>query len=127
MATTSTFQLIQDDPWLTPYQEDVKRRYQRFEDTLNSIHDRYGSLQEFANQHEYLGFNYDSKKNGWFYREWAPAAKALFLVGDFNDWNRNSHPLTKDEKGVWEIFLADDNGESILRQNPCLYQKSSSK
>ena len=115
MATTSTFQLIQDDPWLTPYQEDVKRRYQRFEDTLNSIHDRYGSLQEFANKHEYLGFNYDSKKKGWYYREWAPAAKALFLVGDFNDWNRDSHSLTKDNNGVWEIFLADVKGESVLK------------
>lgn len=114
MAKKSTFQLIQDDPWLAPYEEDVRRRNQRFEDTLNSIHDRYGSLKDFANQHEYLGFTYDSKKKGWFYREWAPAAHALFLVGDFNEWNRNSHPLTKDDKGIWEIFLADVKGKPVL-------------
>src|SRR5262249_10750713 len=45
--------------------------------------------------------------NGWWYREWAPAAYELFLTGDFNGWDRASHPLHRTDGGVWEIFLPD--------------------
>ena len=31
-------------------------------------------------------------------------ARALHLIGDFNGWNRASHPLTQLEHGNWEIF-----------------------
>ncbi len=39
------------------------------------------------------------------YREWAPGAKALHLIGDFNGWNRESHPCQMDQYGVWSTFL----------------------
>jgi len=44
---------------------------------------------------------------GIMYREWAPGAKALYLTGDFNGWNTQSHPAHKDQFGVWNLFLAD--------------------
>ena len=45
-------------------------------------------------------------------REWAPGAEDVSLVGDFNYWNRQADPLTKDETtGIWEGFVADgENG-----------------
>ncbi|PSR54488.1 1,4-alpha-glucan-branching enzyme [Adhaeribacter arboris] len=103
----NTPQLIKDDGWLSPYEPEILARQNRYAQTLEEIQKKYGSLPDFANQHHYLGINYDPKNEGWWYREWAPAAFQLYLIGDFNDWNRTSHPLHKNEQGIWEIFLPD--------------------
>jgi 1,4-alpha-glucan branching enzyme len=49
------------------------------------------------------------------YREWAPAARSLHLIGDFNDWNRQTHPMQRDRTGVWSIFLPDAKYAEPLR------------
>ncbi len=37
---------------------------------------------------------------------WAPDAWAVFVMGDFNGWNKHSHPLrTRGSSGIWEGFL----------------------
>ena len=99
--------LVQNDPWLSPYVKDISDRLDRFEARKKDIESNYGSVEKFAEGYLYFGFNYDPKSKGWWYREWAPAAKGLFLVGDFNGWDKSSHPLKKNNKGVWEIFLSD--------------------
>ncbi|MCR5815834.1 MAG: 1,4-alpha-glucan branching protein GlgB [Ruminococcus sp.] len=44
-------------------------------------------------------------KKGHFFRVWAPNAKAVSLVGDFNDWDKDADPLEKiANTEVWEIF-----------------------
>lgn len=97
--------LVENDPWLEPVEQQIIDRYNRFLWRLGEINRNYGSLLKFADGHKYFGIHYDKKAKGWYYREWAPAAFDLFLFGDFNDWNRTSHPLTRKENGVWEIFL----------------------
>ncbi|MFT7018610.1 MAG: 1,4-alpha-glucan branching enzyme [Cyclobacteriaceae bacterium] len=99
--------LVKQDPWLEPHTEEISNRMDRFEDRLKSIKAKYKSLDKFSEGYEYFGFNYDKKAKGWWYREWAPAAKALYLIGDFNNWERHTNPLTKIEGGVWEVFLDD--------------------
>lgn len=108
MTKTKTLELIADDPWLAPYQGAIEHRIAHYQHVLKEIKNTYGSLLDFASSHHFLGFNYDKQKKGWFYREWAPAAHALFLTGDFNNWDRQSHPLNRTKKGIWEIFLPDD-------------------
>src|SRR5690606_13710261 len=66
------------------------------------------SLLEFARIHECYGIHFDKDRNGWVYREWAPAAHQLYFFGEFNDWNRSSHPMDRRDNGVWEIFLPLD-------------------
>lgn len=100
--------LVADDPWLEPYAEDLDYRLERFQSALNEISDANGSLREFSMAYRQMGIHYDPMAQGWRYREWAPRAEALFLIGDFNGWNRSSHPLKKGENGIWEIFIPDD-------------------
>ena len=99
--------LIALDPWLEPYADALRTRYQYYESTLKRIIDAAGSLEAFSKGHHYFGFNpgQDDGQAGLWYREWAPGADALFLIGDFNGWDRASHPLTRDDFGVWSIFL----------------------
>ena len=97
--------LVENDPWLEPVAREIADRYERYKARLGQIEKDHGSLTDFADAYNYLGINYDNARKGWVYREWAPHAYSLFLIGDFNDWNRSSHPLKKDERGVWEIFL----------------------
>ena len=38
---------------------------------------------------------------------WAPNARSVSVIGDFNGWDRRAHPLTSrwDSSGVWEGFV----------------------
>ena len=36
---------------------------------------------------------------------WAPNARQVHLVGDFNGWDRQSLPMEKREDGVWAVFV----------------------
>jgi 1,4-alpha-glucan branching enzyme len=106
--------LIEEDIWLQPYENDIEQRLNRFKQKLNEIETSHGSLVNFANAYTYFGLNLDEKNNQWIYREWAPGAKALFLIGDFNQWNRESHPLQYTQNGIWEIKL---NSEVLQHQS----------
>lgn len=99
--------LVENDPWLEPVSDAVTQRWERFDQRMSQIKARHGNLVAFAKADDFLGFNYDKKHKGWWYREWAPAADALYLAGDFNGWKQNTHPLSH-HNGIWEIFLDDE-------------------
>jgi 1,4-alpha-glucan branching enzyme len=44
---------------------------------------------------------------GVYFAVWAPSAHAVFVVGDFNNWNHAQHQLFVrwDESGIWEGFI----------------------
>lgn len=105
MNTSDKFPLVQDDPWLEPYNQDITDRYGRYKSALGDIEKVSGSILNFATAHNYYGINFDSTLNGWWYREWAPNAQQLFLMGDFNGWHRSSHGLVRNQSKDWEIFL----------------------
>ena len=99
------FKLIDNDEWLLPVADAVAERYERYLSGSKQIKDSYGSISKFADGYKYYGINFDKEKDGWYYREWAPNAIQLYFFGDFNQWNRFSHPMKRNEKGDWEIFL----------------------
>ncbi|MGL4913837.1 MAG: 1,4-alpha-glucan branching protein GlgB [Romboutsia sp.] len=47
-------------------------------------------------------------KSGISFSVWAPEAQKVSLVGDFNNWNEESHPLENfDNSGIWTIFTTE--------------------
>ncbi|MBP3485280.1 MAG: 1,4-alpha-glucan branching protein GlgB, partial [Oscillospiraceae bacterium] len=42
-------------------------------------------------------------QQGWFFRLWAPEARGVSVVGDFNRWQEGAHPLTR-TGALWEGF-----------------------
>lgn len=96
--------LLEVDPYLQPFRNDIEMRMQRFEETKKRLLGASNSFSSFANGSLYYGFH--PTNDGWYYREWAPNAEKMCLIGDFNNWNRESHPMTRLDNGNWEIFIA---------------------
>ncbi len=43
---------------------------------------------------------------GTYFAVWAPDAEQVCVTGDFNEWNKSSHPLRpRDQSGIWEGFI----------------------
>ena len=85
-----------DDPWLAPFAEAIRARAQRARDTAARLTEgatAAGSLAAFAGAHEYYGLH--RTKTGWLFREWAPHATQIYLVGDFSGWERRMEFMAK--------------------------------
>lgn len=59
--------------------------------------------------YEKLGAHLIAGENtGTYFAVWAPDAEQVFVMGDFNQWHRNSHALMpKGQSGIWEGFFSD--------------------
>lgn len=98
------YRILTLDPLLKPYAADVALRMERNAAVRKQLLGDSAALSAFANGYLYYGFH--RTQTGWVFREWAPGADAIHLIGDFNDWNRASHPLRQLDGGVWEIELS---------------------
>ena len=65
-------------------------------------------LADFADGHLYFGLHRENDR--WVFREWAPNATAIYLIGDFNHWEvREDYRLHRiGNNGNWEIELPLD-------------------
>jgi len=95
--------ILRMDPTLQPYADDLTLRMDNYARKRASLLGPGQTLRNFANGHMYFGIH--KTRVGWVYREWAPNAEAAALVGDFNDWNVNTHRMQRLDGGVWEITL----------------------
>jgi 1,4-alpha-glucan branching enzyme len=111
-----TPKLVLDDPWLEPYQEALERRMKCLEDELELIRGHSRTLAAHATGHKYVGIHFNGVTGDWAVREWAPGAQSISLIGDFNGWNREAHPMEKFSSGVWQIKLPAgtlDHGQKV--------------
>lgn len=104
-----SYKIFEYDPGLLPYRRDIEQRMLNYQNKRRELVGDGGYLKSFANDHEYFGFH--KTKNGWVYREWAPAADEVFLTGDMVGWDTSALKLSKLNNGAFEIFL---NGENAL-------------
>lgn len=76
--------------------------------------------------------------NGTVFAVWAPNAKRVSLVGNFNNWDGRCHPMRLlGNSGIWELFVPRINegevykfevkqggaGEVVLKTDPCGYSQ----
>ena len=107
--TAPKLKLIENDPWLEPFAPAIEGRYQRVLDKELELTGGKMSLTDFASGHMYFGLHRTRK--GWVFREWAPNAKDIYLIGDFNNWQvKPEYRLKKVKRsnGVWELELKAD-------------------
>lgn len=93
--------IVDLDAYLEPYQGSIEFRRDHFFHILSEIERNYGSMENFVSWYKHMGFHWEGDE--FIYREWAPMAKQLYLVGDFNNWSHTSDPLTRTENGIWEF------------------------
>ena len=101
------YKIMQHNPQLARFASDIELRMQLYKQTKARLVGENGTLNEFANAHEFFGIHH--VEGGWVYREWAPNAHQLYLMGEFNGWNWTSHPLKNIGNGNWELYLDGDD------------------
>ena len=76
------------------------------------------------------------KDKGFIFAVWAPNAKAVSIVGDFNGWDKTSHIMEREEPlGIYELFIpgfpeggiykyciTTKEDEQILKVDPFAFQ-----
>ena len=101
------YRVLELNPQLQPFAGDIELRMQNYRSTKERLMPQGGTLNEFANAHDYFGIHHI--EGGWVYREWAPSAHQLYLTGDFNNWQWTEYPMNRLDNGVWELRLDGDN------------------
>ncbi|MGM9871076.1 MAG: alpha amylase C-terminal domain-containing protein [Muribaculaceae bacterium] len=97
--------ILQNDPWLEPYAQAIEGRHNDFLKKEAELTRATGSLSDFANAHKYFGMHRNSDGSLTF-REWAPNATAITLVGDFSKWEEQiKYALRPVGNGVWEMHF----------------------
>ena len=99
-------QIYKTDPWLEPFKDAIKARHQRILATKRHIAGD-GLLKDAVNNHIYYGMH-RCKDGSWVFREFAPNASKIYLIGDFNNWKRTeAYALKPLGQGNWEITLPE--------------------
>lgn len=96
--------IVKQDPWLEPYEQIIAGRHRRVAAKRKELVGK-GTLTDFASGYRYYGLN--RVGNRWVFREWAPNARAIYLVGDFNDWTEEERYQLKRRRmsGDWCLEL----------------------
>ncbi|MFA6334438.1 MAG: 1,4-alpha-glucan-branching enzyme, partial [Bacteroidales bacterium] len=96
--------LWESDPYLEPYKDDIRRRCQKAFTKCQELAGYGNTLNSAVNSHLYYGVHKTLKS--WIFREWAPNATALYLIGDVNGWEKNEeYSFKRVEYGNWELEL----------------------
>jgi len=99
--------LFELDNKLGQYDTAILNTVNQFNNLRKKIINSEGSLEIFSEKYKFYGFSV-IENNFIAYREWVPAAKAVFLIGDFNNWDRCANPLISEGYGKWSLLLPPD-------------------
>ena len=75
---------LSNDPYLTPYLKNIESRKEKILQTEQQLTGSRMELSDFASGHEYYGLH--PNHQGWVFREWAPNAAKIYMIGDFSGW-----------------------------------------
>jgi 1,4-alpha-glucan branching enzyme len=98
--------ILEEDPWLRPHADGLRSRLRHIRLRFASLAGGNGHLADLATAHHTFGLH--RRGADWVFREWAPNATAVYLIGDFSGWQALAENalqrLTAD--GLWELRLA---------------------
>ena len=108
-----------DDGYLKPFEAAIRGRAQRAADRAQELTQGKCSLADWANAHNYYGLHKEKRTDhcststsdfDWVFREWAPHATSMWLVGDFNGWkiDPDFEVFRIPGTDVWERRIAAD-------------------
>ena len=100
--------LVKNDSWLEPFEEAIRGRHDHALWKLNQLtKNGKQKLTDFASGHDYFGLHKQTR--GWVFREWAPNATEIYLIGEFNNWKEDEHYKLKRVEGTgnWELKLRE--------------------
>ncbi|CAH1786510.1 unnamed protein product [Owenia fusiformis] len=104
------------DPYLKAHHREITRRFDCFKQSLTDIEKNEG-IEAFTSSYNTLGLH-QTADGGIESVEWAPGAEALFLRGDFNNWQRAQHRYEKLPFGKWKLTLPpNSNGTCPIPHN----------
>ena len=95
--------IIENDPWLTPYKDAIEGRHDHALWRESQLTGGKMSLKDFASGYLYYGLQRTDK--GWVFREWAPNATDIYLIGDFSGWEEQERFRLRriNDAGDWEL------------------------
>lgn len=104
-AKDTRLNIVKNDPWLEPYNDAIQGRHDLVNRKIAELTGGKTTLSDFADGHLYFGLHKTARQ--WVFREWAPNATKIYLVGDFNDWKESEkyrlYPIG--DSGNWEVKL----------------------
>jgi 1,4-alpha-glucan branching enzyme len=105
-GAVGTVARLSDDIYLRPFLDRIRARQERAAALAARLTGGRQELHDWASAHEYYGLHRGPR--GWVFREWAPNAVAVSLVGSFSGWEeRPEYALQRvNAGGDWEILLA---------------------
>jgi len=117
------------DTHFDPYNYQYQITY--FDGSNQTINDPYRFPPQLDSKDQYLfnfGTNYELYNHmgahpaafhnikGTIFRVWAPSAKRISLIGDFNGWDGRIHPMRSlGGSGIWELFLPGISENSVYK------------
>lgn len=99
--------VLDGDPYLRPYANIIERRMNHIRRLAEELSRGEKSLLHFASGHQYFGLHHNSRE--WVFREWAPHATGMYLIGDMTHWKPDSaYALERiSDDGIWELHLPE--------------------
>ena len=99
---------LSDDPWLDPYRDVIRRRRDYAKECERRLTRGETTLADFSSGHEHYGLH--RCDGGWVFREWAPNATAIVLIGDHSGWREQiAYAMVRvNDRGDWELRLPAD-------------------
>ena len=96
--------IYETDTYLEPYSKAIKGRHERLLIRKGEIAGYGKRLTDAINNHLFYGVHREGDR--WMFREWAPNATSIYVVGDFNNWEISpGYRMTNKGGGVWELML----------------------
>jgi 1,4-alpha-glucan branching enzyme len=97
-----TSEIVRNDPWLSPFEAVISNRMIRARQKEAALSS--DGLKAFASGHLYYGLH--RLGDHWVFREWAPNATKIFMIGEFTGWEENPEwELGSTGRGNWELLI----------------------